>query len=502
MSRRAARAGAAAAEAAPLLADLRAELGIPESFDPRVLAEAEDAARQPIPDHHQRADLRDIPFVTLDPPGAADLDQAFFLARAGEGYRLHYAIADVASYVTPGSALDAETHRRGLTYYGPDGRFGLHPAVLSEGAASLLPGLERRAAVWDLTFDADGVMTAARVERAIIRSREQLDYPSVQRLINQSKTRGVSLHDDDDVPEPIALLCDLGPLRLDLQVTRGGASIDVPEQEVVVSENGDRFRLAYRAPLPIEDHNAQLSLAAGIAAARLQGEAGVGIWRTLDPAQDRDIAALRRVARGLDLDWPRAMPYGVFARGLDVTGPAAAAFATEATRLFRGAGYRAFGTRSTDPGVPVGASHSAIAAEYAHVTAPLRRLVDRYGTEVALAHCAGAPVAEWVLAGLDALPAEMAAASQRASAYDRGAIDVLEALIMARHIGQTYDGVVVGSTTPKDPSAPVRATVLVSQPALRLKVSGPREELRPGARVRVVVNGVDLKHRRVDLDLA
>lgn len=501
MSRRAARAGAAAAEAAPLLAELRAELGIPEAYDPRALAEAEEAARQPVPDHHERADLRDIPFVTLDPPGAADLDQAFHLVRAGDGYRLHYAIADVASYIAPGGALDVETHRRGLTYYGPDGRFGLHPPVLSEGAASLLPGLDRRAAVWDLAFDADGVMTAARVERAIVRSRAQLDYPSVQRLINQSKSRDVARHDDVDVPEPIALLCELGPLRLDLQITRGGASIDVPEQEVVVSENGDRFRLAYRAPLPIEDHNAQLSLATGMAAAQLQGEAGVGIWRTLDPAQDRDIAALRRVAYGLGLDWPRSMPYGVFARGLDVTAPAAAAFATEATRLFRGAGYRSFGTRDTEPGAPAGASHSAIAAEYAHVTAPLRRLVDRYGTEVALAHCVGAPVPGWVLAGLDALPAEMAAASQRANAYDRGAIDVLEALIMARRVGQTYDAVVVGATAPKDQLAPVRATVLVSQPALRLKVSGPREDLRPGARVRVRVESVDVEARSVKLAL-
>lgn len=490
MSRRAARAGAATADAAPLLAALRTELGIPESYDPAALAEAEEAAQRPVVDDLERADLRDVPFVTLDPPGSTDLDQAFHLARDGDGYRLRYAIADVASYVTPGGALDVETHRRGLTYYGPDGRFGLHPPVLSEDAASLLPGVDRRAAVWDLSFDPDGVLVAASVARALVRSREQLDYPSVQTAI------------DDGTADPVlTLLPELGALRLDLQIGRGGATIDVPEQEVSVTEDGQRYRLAYRAPLPVEEHNAQLSLATGMAAAQLQRDAGIGLWRTLDPAQDRDVTALRRVARGLGLDWPRSMPYGVFARGLDVRSPAAAAFATEATRLFRGAGYRPFGTPATGPGVPVGASHSAIAGEYAHVTAPLRRLVDRYGTEIALARCAGTPVPSWVVAALDALPDEMAAATQRANAYDRSAVDLLEALILAPRVGRTYDAVVVETTRPKNGDTPVRATVLVSQPALRLKVSGPRELLRPGSRVRVSVASVDVARREVELRL-
>lgn len=491
MSRRAARAGAAATGAKPLLAALRTELEIPESYDPAALAEAEEAASRPVVDDHERADLREIPFVTLDPPGSKDLDQAFHLKRAGDGYRLRYAIADVASYVTPGGALDAETHRRGVTYYGPDGRFGLHPPVLSEDAASLLPGVDRRAAVWDITFDGEGVMTEASVARALVRSQEQLEYAAVQAAL-----------DDGSAPEMLTLLPEIGALRLDLQITRGGATIEVPEQEVAVSENGDRFRLDYRAPLPVEEHNAQLSLAAGIAAAQLQRSAGVGLWRTLDPAQDRDVAALRRVARGLGLEWPRSMPYGVFARGLDVRSPAAAAFATEATRLFRGAGYQPFGSPATGPGIPAGASHSAIAAEYAHVTAPLRRLVDRYGTEIALAHCAGEAVPSWVTDALDALPGEMAAASQKANAYERSSLDLLEALIMAPRVGRTYDAVVVETTSPKQAGAPVRATVLVSQPALRLKVSGPREQLRPGLRVRVTVVAVDVAARTVEFEFA
>lgn len=489
MSRRAVRAGAAAEAAAGPLRALRAELEIPETYDGAALAEAEAVAGEPVIDGLEREDLREIPFVTLDPLGSKDLDQAFHLERAGDGYRLRYAIADVASYVVPGGALDAEVHRRGVTYYGPDGRFGLHPPVLSEDAASLLPDQDRRAAVWHLTFDPDGVMTEVAVRRAVVRSREQLDYVAVQQAL-----------DDGTAPEMLQLLPELGTLRQDLQIARGGATIDVPEQEVGVSEDGARYLLRYRVPLPVEEHNAQLSLAAGAAAARLQLAAGVGLWRTLDPAREQDVARLRRVAHALGLSWPRRMPYGVFARDLDVRQPAHAAFATEATSLFRGAGYLPFGTPA-HPEPPLGGVHSAIAAQYAHVTAPLRRLVDRYGTEIALARTAGTPVPEWVTSGLDALPAVMAAAVQRAGAYERNGLDLLESLIMERRVGRTYDAIVVDTAKPRQDGT-VRATVLLDSPAVRSKVDGPVAQLREGTRARVRVSAVDVAQRSVTLELA
>jgi exoribonuclease R len=128
---------------APLdFAALRADLQVPGDFPATVLAEAARAAQQAaLPDH----DRTDIPFVTVDPAGSKDLDQAVHLAHDGGGYLVSYAIADVASFVRPGSELDAESHRRGETLYFPDARVPLHPTVLSEGAASLLPGQLRPA---------------------------------------------------------------------------------------------------------------------------------------------------------------------------------------------------------------------------------------------------------------------------------------------------------------------------------------------------------------------
>src|SRR6478735_5698287 len=90
-------------------AAIRGELKVPADFPPDVEAEAERAARDvALPDR----DETDVPFVTVDPVGSMDLDQALHLQRVGDGYRVRYAIADVPAYVTPGGVLDVETHRR------------------------------------------------------------------------------------------------------------------------------------------------------------------------------------------------------------------------------------------------------------------------------------------------------------------------------------------------------------------------------------------------------
>ena len=116
-------------------------------------AEAAASASAALPD---LPDRRDVELLTIDPPGSRDLDQALHLERRGAGFRVHYAIADVASFVTPGGALDAEAHARGQTIYLPGEKVPLHPPVLSEGAASLLPGQDRPAFLWTLDLDGDG----------------------------------------------------------------------------------------------------------------------------------------------------------------------------------------------------------------------------------------------------------------------------------------------------------------------------------------------------------
>ncbi len=410
---------------------VRDEQNVPAAFPPDVLAEAVEAAADPHPalGSKRRRDRTDVPFVTIDPPGATDLDQAVHLSRQGTGFRVQYAIADVAAFVRPRGALDEETHRRGVTLYSPDLRTPLHPPSLSEDAASLLPGVDRPAVVWTIDLDATGLPVEVDVERALVRSRAQLAYAEVQHAL-----------DDGTADGALVLLREVGVRRNELEIARGGIDVRVPDQEIL--DDGPGYRLALRAPLPVESWNAHISLLTGMCAARMMLDAGVGIVRTMPPPAPEDYERLRRTAAGLEIDWPRDVSYAELVRDLDPRTPAHAAFLNLVTVLLRSAGY-------TQVLAPVGDDepdvlrHAAVAAAYAHVTAPLRRLVDRYGTECCLAVAAGEPVPDWVLEGLPRLPEEMRSADQRARALDRACVDLMEAVILEQHVGEEYVGVVV-----------------------------------------------------------
>ncbi|MDN5761500.1 MAG: RNB domain-containing ribonuclease, partial [Microlunatus sp.] len=193
------------------LAELRTRLDIPAEFPPEVVDVAERAARQPrLPD----PDRTDLELITIDPPGSTDLDQALHLARTDTGYVVSYAIADVAAFVTPDDPVDQETRDRGLTLYAPDRRTPLHPLVLSEGAASLLPGQNRPALLWTMRLADDGRLLDVDVARAVVRSREQLSYEQAQAEIDGGSPR-----------EALALLVEVGKHRERRERERGGVSL-------------------------------------------------------------------------------------------------------------------------------------------------------------------------------------------------------------------------------------------------------------------------------------
>jgi exoribonuclease R len=451
------------------LAVLRTDLELPGEFPTEAMAEAARAAAAA---HTDPLDATDIELVTLDPVGSRDLDQAFAIGRrAGGGYDFTYAIADLASYVTPGGAIDSQAHLRGETLYLPDGRIPLHPPALSEGAASLLPGQDRSAVLWRLQLDSNGEPASVDVRRAVVRSRAQLDYASLQQ------------QSSGDTYE---LLRAVGELRLQRERDRGGVSLPEPEQQVV--ESGGSWELGYRAQLPVEDWNAQLSLLTGMAAAKLMLDGGVGLLRTMPPPSDATVAMLRRTARALDVSWPDGTSYPEVLRGLDPNVPTHMAFVRTASVLFRGASYTAF-----DGTAPALSTHSAVAAPYAHATAPLRRLADRYVSETCLALCAGTEVPDWVRAALPALPEEMRAADQRAHQVDRAVIDLAEALVLQHHVGQVFCGVVVDA-------GDHGGTVQLREPAVRARLDGAALPL--GEEIDVRVAAVDVVRRQVQFDRA
>ncbi|MEV4396763.1 RNB domain-containing ribonuclease [Nonomuraea sp. NPDC049607] len=399
------------------------EQRLPAGFPQDVLDEADWVAQVP---RLEAKDLTDVPFVTIDPPGSMDLDQALHLERLRDGYRVWYAIADVGAFVRPGGPIDAEARTRGETVYLPVGRVPLHPKVLSEGAASLLPGATRPAAVWRIDLDADARIVGADVQRARVRSRERLDYAYVQAAVDTATADGT-----------LGLLAEIGALRLGLERARGGVTLPTPEQEVVRDGDGG-YRLEFRVPLPAEAWNAQISLLTGMAAASMMLDAEVGILRVLPAPQPDDLAKVRRVAQALGVPWPEGAGYGAVVHDLDAKNPQQAAFLQESKVLLRGAGYAAF-----DGAPPKLAEHAAVAAPYAHVTAPLRRLVDRYATEVCLAVAAGEPVPSDVRAALPLLPDIMSVTGRRAGAVDRACVDLVEAFLLRERIGQSFEAMVI-----------------------------------------------------------
>ena len=459
---------------------LRGELRLPGEFPAEVSAEAEQAAGSTaLPG----VDRTDIPFVTIDPASSRDLDQAMHLSRrAGGGYRIHYAIADVVTFVTPGGAVEAESWVRGQTVYLPDGRIPLHPPVLSEGAVSLLPDADRAAVLWTIDLDADGATTGVALERARVRSRAKLDYEGVQRQLDAG-TAGESL----------TLLPEIGTLLARRAADRGAVNLPLPEQEL--DHDGDGWRLVLRAPLPVEEHNAQISLVTGMAAARIMLDGGIGLLRTMPPPKPEAVAKLRAAAEPLGVTWPAGASVGAVVASVDPATPRGAAFLNQAADLLRGAAYTAFGVG--DLAVPAETGHGGVGAPYAHVTAPLRRLADRYATEACLALAEDRPVPDWVADALGRLPKTMATTDRVASAADRGAIDLAEAVLLEGRVGETFEAAVLDLDEP-NPKRPAAGTIAIDEPAVRAKCAG---DLPLGRRVRVRLVTADRGTRTVRFEL-
>ena len=404
----------------PGWADLRREAGVDADFPPDVLAEAERAAAAPrLPD----LDLTDVAFLTVDPQGSRDLDQALALERSGDGWLLRYAIADVAAFVAPGGAVDAECLRRGETLYLPDLRVPLHPPVLSEGAASLLPDVVRPALVWTLVLGPDAEPTSVRVERALVPVAAAAVLPAGAGGARHRAHPGAAARGRAAAPgaRPGA---------------RGGRAAD-PGAGGRGRADG-RPVLTLRAPLPVEGWNAQISLLTGLAAARLMLDGGVGLLRTLPPARAagrRGAAAQRARARA----WPGPTA-GPTARSSAGSTPRCrptppcwcsrrGCCAGRATAPSTG---RRPSSRCTAPCCAVRALHGAAAAA--------GRPARGGGLPGALG---GLEVPGWARDALPLLPDVMAGADRRAARAGPGGRRPRRDLLLAPRVGELFDGAVV-----------------------------------------------------------
>ena len=339
---------------------------------------------------------------------------------------------------------------------------------LSEGAASLLPEGDRPAVCFTLELDDRAVVTKMVVQRALVRSRRKLSYQEAQ---------------DEGGLSP---LDEIGPLRMKLEQERNAIRLDVPGQEIVfdpASPTG--YRLALESRLAIEEHNEQISLMVGIEAARVMLERGAGLLRVTAPTWQPALDEARHAASVLGVDWPADVAVDDIVRTLHRDDPHHMALLAAIQRAMGRASYTAF-----DGAPPPDSVHSGLAAHYAHVTAPMRRLCDRYVLDLL---CDGAPPAAAEVKALAELPPAMAKADAHNGRFERALIDLVEARLLEHRIGDTFDAVVLSHEHDS-------ARIQLAEPPVRAKLADPAPA--PGERAQVRLRDVDARARRLSFEVA
>ncbi len=212
-----------------------AELELPAGFPDAVLAEAAVFAdRVSHKDFKERLDLRHLPFVTIDGEDARDFDDAICVTPRGEGFETWVAIADVAHYVHPGSALDKEALERSNSFYFPDRVIPMLPEKLSNGLCSLNPDVPRLAMAVRMRFDANGKRRSIHAYETVIHSQARLTYTQVAAWLDSHDESAVSKPEIREMLDDAArLFGKLGRIR----EKRGALDLDMPEVRAVLKED-------------------------------------------------------------------------------------------------------------------------------------------------------------------------------------------------------------------------------------------------------------------------
>ncbi len=358
---------------------LLAEEGIEETFPPAVRDETAQWQQRPGIDDPTLEDWTGLPFVTIDHQSSRDLDQAAWVKRDGDGYLVHYALADAAYYVRPGSALWAEALARGASYYLPTTMVPMLPRELSEGLVSLGPEVDRRSTVFRTRLDARGKVVETDVVRARIHSRHKLSFDRVQSFYDDGDAAGLS----EGVPASLEALRDVGLLRM--HEARERDVVRYRRHELEVGVHGMRFVVSEAVRHPVERYNEQLSLLCNVEGARIlqkhHGDARVQPIFRVHPPPERDkeadlkglLTALRKV-QSLPKDAWDPRRASSMAEWLDDLpkegrlGRIARAVHRQAVMVNGRASYR------SEPGI-----HYGVGADvYARFSAPMREIVGIY----------------------------------------------------------------------------------------------------------------------------
>ena len=406
-----------------------AEFSIRHVFPEEALAEAGKARK---PALGKRADLRDVPLVTIDGADARDFDDAVFAEPLpGGGHRLLVAIADVAHYVAEGGALDAEAALRGNSVYFPDRVVPMLPEALSNGLCSLVPGEDRACLAVEMEIGGDGRKTGHRFLRGLMRSHARLTYDAVE-----------DYHRGGPAPEGVgagvldalfaAYECLAGARR-----ERGALKLDLPEKRVRFDDSGTPVAIDRKRQSTSQKLIEEFMILANVSAAEtLESADRLCVFRAHEPPAVEKIDALHQLARAMGLSFPkgqavRPMHFNALLGNAREKGDARdlALLNETVLRSQSQADYRI-----TNPG------HFGLALrQYAHFTSPIRRYADL------MVHRQLIALIEKRASGPDkAAAAETAGAisltERQAAAAERRTVDRYAASLMVDRIGRTVEG--------------------------------------------------------------
>jgi ribonuclease R len=402
---------------------------IPIEFPAEALAEAKHARRV---SPGAREDLRTIPLVTIDGADARDFDDAVFAEPDGDGFRLIVAIADVAWYVRPESALDRAARSRGNSVYFPDRVVPMLPEALSNGWCSLRPDEDRGCLFVEMRIDAGGQKLSHRFGRGLMRSAARLTYERVQ-----------AAHDTGgDLPVAPGPLFGAYHALLKARHARGALDLDLPERKVTLGQNSQVLAVT---PAPrLDSHRLieEFMVLANVAAAEeLERLRQPTMYRVHAPPSEEKLTTLRGFLHGMGISLPPGDR--VHPRDLDrvlrkVAGAPDAQVVNEV--MLRSLSQAAYS--------PDNVGHFGLALpRYAHFTSPIRRYADLL---VHRALISGLRLGPGGLAADAASFADTAshitATERRAMLAERDAVDRYLAAFMADKIGARFAARISGVT--------------------------------------------------------
>jgi ribonuclease R len=400
---------------------------IPIDFPEAALKESERARATPL---GKRADLRDIPLITIDGADARDFDDAVFAEPEQTGFRLIVAIADVAHYVKPGSALDKSARERGNSCYFPDRVVPMLPEALSNGWCSLKPDEDRGCLFVEMQIDAAGRKTSHRFGRGLMRSAARLTYEQVQQA-----------HDAN--PEQYRDLYAAFRALLAARNARGTLDLDLPERKVELGPDGQVAKIAARPRLDSHRLIEEFMILANVAAAEeLERLKRPCMYRVHAPPSPEKIQNLRNFLSTLDISL--APGDQLHPRDLDRVLKLVAG--TDKAMLVNETVLR---SQSQAEYSPDNICHFGLAlSRYAHFTSPIRRYADLLVHRALITglKLGRDGLSEEETAHFEDIAEHITATERRATLAERDSTDRYLALYLQHRVGELFEGRISGVT--------------------------------------------------------